>query len=108
MTKRDNLWILLTLFLLLSSCDNKTKHDLPLSDVEERWGIRYQKELEDSLAKEKAPKDEPVIETFTKPARVSRRYSSSEVISSSDNMRGFDPASEDDMDVKIEATTYNK
>ena len=88
------------LFLLLSllSCGNKAKSDLPVTDVEEGWGDRYQKELEDSLDSEKTLKDEAEKETVSSPASVSSRSGSSRIHSSSDNMRGFDPASEDDMD----------
>lgn len=92
------LWLILTAVVLLLSCGNKTKNNLPVSDVEEGWGERYQKELEDSLAKEKALHDEPVKETVTNPTSVSNSSGSSRVHSSSDNMRGFDPASEDDME----------
>ncbi len=75
--------------------------------MEEGWGERYQKELEDSLAREKALHDETTKDAV-KTMSVSSSSGSSGVHSSSDNMRGFDPASEDDMDVKIEAATYNK
>ena len=71
---------------------------MPLSDVEEGWGERYQKELEDSLAKEKALHEEANKETVAKPMSNCSSSGSSEVHSSSDNMRGFDPASEDDME----------
>ena len=93
-----NRWLILTTIVLLLSCGNKAKSDLPVTDVEEGWGESYQKELEDSLEREKAIKDEAEKETFAKPASVSNRSSSSKIRSSSDNMRGFDPASEDDMD----------
>ena len=92
------LGLIFTAVVLLLSCGNKTKNDLPSSDVEEGWGERYQKELEDSLAKEKALHDEPVKETVTNPTSVSNSSGSSRVHRSSDNMRGFDPASEDDME----------
>ena len=85
-------------FLLLLSCGNKAKSDLPLSDVEEGWGERYQKELEDSLAREKALYEEPTKDAVAKPTSISSSSGSSKIRSSSDNMRGFDPASEDDMD----------
>jgi len=93
-----NRWLILTAVVLLLSCGNKAKNNLPVSDVEEGWGERYQKELEDSLAKEKALHDEPVKETVTNPTSVSNSSGSSRVHRSSDNMRGFDPASEDDME----------
>ena len=92
------LWFIFASIVLLLSCGNKDKSDLPLSDVEEGWGERYQKELEDSLAREKALHEETTKETVAKPTSVSNSSVSSEVHSSSDNMRGFDPASEDDME----------
>ena len=92
------LWLILTVAVLLLSCGNKTKSDLPLSDVEEGWGERYQKELEDSLAKEKALHEEATKETVAKPMSSCSSSGSSGVHSSSDNLRGFDPASEDDME----------
>ena len=91
------LWLILTPVVLLSSCGNKAKSDLPLSDVEEGWGERYQKELEDSLAREKALHNEATKVTVVKPMIGCSSSGSSEVHSSTDNMRGFDPASEDDM-----------
>ena len=93
-----NLGVILTAVVFLLSCDNKAKSDLPVTDVEEEWGDRYQKELEDSLDSEKTLKDEAEKETVSCPASVSSRSGSSRIHSSSDNMRGFDPASEDDMD----------
>ena len=92
------LWFIFASIVLLLSCGNKAKSDLPLSDVEEGWGERYQKELEDSLAREKALNDEPEKESVAKPMSVSNSSGSSRGHSSSDNMRGFDPASEDDME----------
>ena len=93
-----NRWLILLAVLLLLSCGNKAKSDLPVTDVEEEWGDRYQKELEDSLDSEKTLIDEAEKETVSSPASVSSRSGSSRSHSSSDNMRGFDPASEDDMD----------
>ena len=92
------LGLIFTAVVILLSCGNKAKSDLPLSDVEEGWGERYQKELEDSLAKEKALHEETTKEPVAKPMSVSSSSVSSEFHRSSDNMRGFDPASEDDMD----------
>ena len=90
------LWLILTPVVLLLSCDNKAKSDLPMSDLEEGWGERYQKKLEDSLAREKALHDETTKESVAKPTSISSSSGSSEVHRSSDNLRGFDPASEDD------------
>ena len=92
------LGLIFTAVAILLSCGNKAKDNLPVSDVEEGWGERYQKELEDSLAKENTLNNEPAKEAVAKPTNVSNRSSSSKIRSSSDNMRGFDPASEDDMD----------
>jgi len=92
------LWFIFASIVLLLSCGNKAKSDLPLSDVEEGWGERYQKELEDSLAREKALHEETIKEPVAKPTSVRNSSGSSEVHSSSDNMRGFDPSSEDDME----------
>ena len=93
-----NRWLILTTVVLLLSCGNKAKSDLPVTDVEEGWGDRYQKELEDSLDREKTLIDEAEKETVAKPMSVRNSSGSSRSHSSSDNMRGFDPASEDDMD----------
>ena len=91
-------WYVSIIIICLFSCGNKTNNITPTSDVEEGWGERYQKELEDSLAKEKTLHDEPVKETVTNPTSVSNSSCSSKLHRSSDNMRGFDPASEDDME----------
>ena len=93
-----NHWLILTAVVLLLSCGNRAKSDLPLSDVEEGWGERYQKELEDSLAREKTLNNEPAKDAVANPTSVIYSSGPSKVHSSSDNMRGFDPASEDDMD----------
>ena len=91
-------WYVSIIIICLFSCGNKTNNITHTSDVEEGWGERYQKELEDSLAREKALNDEPEKESVAKPMSVSNSSVSSRVHSSSDNMRGFDPASEDDME----------
>ena len=93
-----NRWLILATVVLLLSCGNKAKSVLPVTDFEDEWGERNQKELEDSLDREKTLKDEAEKETVSSPASVSNRSSSSKIHSSSDNMRGFDPASEDDME----------
>ena len=91
-------WYVSIIIICLFSCGNKTNNITPTSDVEEGWGERYQKELEDSLAKEKALHDDPEKESVAKPMSVSNSSGSSRLHSSSDNMQGFDPASEDDME----------
>lgn len=91
-------WYVSIIIICLFSCGNKTNNITPTSDVEEGWGERYQKELEDSMAREKALHDETTKETVTNPTSVSNSSGSSRVHRSSDNMRGFDPASEDDME----------
>ena len=92
------LGLIFTAVVLLLSCGNKAKSDLPMSDLEEGWGERYQKELEDSMAKEKTLHDEPAKDAVANPPSVTSSSGSSKVHSSSDDMRGFDPASEDDME----------
>ena len=86
--------------MLLMGCSNKSRHDVPPSDMEEGWGEKYQKEL-DSIKKEKANKPDDVVpeRTYTPSSKSgSSSYSSSKDDDDYDNMRGFDPASEDDMD----------
>ena len=60
----------LSLVLLILSCANKNKHELPNSDTEIGWGEEYLKEQNDSLIKEKETikekKDENVSETDKK------------------------------------------
>lgn len=96
----------LSLVLLILSCANKNKHELPNSDTEIGWGEEYLKEQNDSLIKEKdtikEKKDENVSEPDKKSSlsSSSHSYYNSEEVDShheTDNMRGFDPASEDDM-----------
>ena len=91
-------WYVSIIIICLFSCGNKTNNITPTSDVEEGWGERYQKELEDSMAKEKVLHEETTKETVAKPMSVRNSSGSSRSHSSSDNMRGFDPASEDDME----------
>lgn len=90
-------WYVSIIIICLFSCGNKTNNITPTSDLEEGWGERYQKELDDSLAREKVLNDEPAKNAVVNPTSVSSSSGSSGVHRSSDNMRGFDPASEDDM-----------
>jgi predicted flap endonuclease-1-like 5' DNA nuclease len=83
-----------------ANCTGKAPEPAPKDDVEERWSERV--EEVDTVAKKEEPvKEEPVEEKSVKststPSR-SRTYSSSRRNNDYDNMRGFDPASEDDMD----------
>ena len=83
--------------VLMLSCGNKSKQELPPSDVEEGWGDRYQKEMIDTI---KTVKVETPAEEHQTKSRVSTSNASSYTSDDDDydNMRGWDPASEDDMD----------
>ena len=90
---------ILLLALFLMACGNKSQHELPPSDVEEGWGERYQREL-DSIRKVKAevPDEELPSKSYMPSSHSSGSYSSSRDDDDYDNMRGWDPASEDDME----------
>lgn len=89
--------IILLIGLLFWACGNKSQQDLPPSDVEEGWGEKYQKELDSVREKTIVPDKEPPSKSYTPSSHSSSTYSSSRD-DDYDNMRGFDPASEDDMD----------
>ena len=87
-------FLLLLVFLIASqSCSNKSKQELPQQEIKKEWKTEeHHPTLADTIKKEtptnKQQKKVPV-------AKPTRRTSSSK---SDENMRGFDPASEDDMD----------
>ncbi len=99
---KKGIYILLIFFLLLS-CDNKKHHELPKSDLEIGWGEKYMKELEDYLKLEKERVEAEKVNST--PASKKGSISSSSPLCDKDeahhhapdNMRGFDPPSEDDM-----------
>ena len=82
------------LILILSACGNKSRHAEPIV-------YENQPEMERSMIdtatsiQEESPK---LKEKQTAPVSSSSSSSHSQKSSSYDNMRGFDPASEDDMD----------
>lgn len=89
------------LMLAISACGNKSRRVRPSADRDKV--VKEQYHQADSSKKEEAKtqqeetrnkKDE--VKVPSTPASSSRRRSSSS--SNYDNMRGFDPASEDDMD----------
>ena len=92
-----NLWFILIVFVLLLSCGNKTGRDVSTSDYEEGWGDNYQRASVDSLTKEESLKNE-ANKNLSNPTSFHNSSCSSNKHNTSDNMRGFDPASEDDMD----------
>ena len=89
--------IILLVALLLVACGNKSKQGLPPSDVEEGWGEKYQEDMVDTV---KTVKIEAPSEEHQARSRVSTSNTSSYTSDDDDydNMRGWDPASEDDMD----------
>ena len=91
------------LSVLITGC--KGCHQVPPSDVKEGWGETYQKEKSDTLkpykivtpGKDRKEKKEERARGHGS-SSDSGSYSSSRDEEDYDNMRGFDPASEDDMD----------
>lgn len=93
--------IILLVALLLIGCGNKSRPDVPPSSYEDNRR-EEPKKLEPYKikgAKEEAPKKEETAKSNTPSSKSgSSSYSSSRDDDNYDNMRGFDPASEDDMD----------
>ena len=85
---------------LLANCTGRASEPAPSDYVEDGWSERV--EMVDTIAtKEELVKEDPVEEKRVKKTRNPSRsstYSSSRSNDDYDNMRGFDPASEDDMD----------
>lgn len=84
----------------LANCKGRSPEPAPSDNVEDRWSEKV--EAVDTVAPKKEPvKEEPAEQKSVKktstPSRSST-YSSSRSSDDYDNMRGFDPASEDDMD----------
>ena len=84
---------ILSVSLLLLSCQNKSRQEYSPTLIEDRIEESYQ--LPDTAMTEevKGQQEEVKVPSSSSPA-PSRSHESS----SYDNMRGFDPASEDDMD----------
>ena len=81
--------------LLFVACGNKSRQGLPPSDVEDGWGEKYQKVKVDTV---KAEDSEKVEQANGRGSSTGIGSYSSSRDDDDDNMRGFDPASEDDMD----------
>ena len=94
--KRESIIILLSLLLL--SCGNKSKQGFPSSDVEDGWGEKYQKEMADTIKTVMAEGSEKVELVNGRSSSTGAGSYSSSRDDDYDNMRGFDPVSEDDMD----------
>ena len=90
MGRANYITIFFFLILIFTSCENKTKH--AESVVFDKQSVVEQSAPDTtSSVQEEAPKTEA-------PVSSSSSSSHSQKSSSYDNMRGFDPASEDDMD----------
>ena len=107
--------IVLTAVLFLS-CGNVNKREFPSPDFELERGVERTETVADTVMNETAPEEEKVIEktpvvapeskkgSGSSSSAKSKSYSSTKSSRSSssmrriDNMRGFDPASENDMD----------
>ena len=107
--------IVLTAVLFLS-CGNVNKREFPSSDIEMEWVEERTETVADTAMSETSPEEEKVIEktpvvapeskkgSGSSSSAKSKSYSSTKSSRSSssmrhsDNMRGFDPASENDMD----------
>jgi len=78
------------LILIFTSCENKTKHAEPVVYENQYF---HEQSVPDttSSVQEETPKTAAPVSTSSSSSR-------SQKSSSYDNMRGFDPASEDDMD----------
>lgn len=94
--KRESVILLLSLLLL--SCGNKSKQGFPSSDVEDGWGEKYQMEMDDTVKTVKAEGSENEKQANGRSSSTGIGSYSSSRDDDYDNMRGFDPASEDDMD----------
>lgn len=90
--------IILLLSVLLLSCGNKSWQRLTSSDVEDGWGEKSQMEMVDTVNTVKAEGSEKVEQANGRSSSTGIGSYSSNRDDDYDNMRGFDPASEDDMD----------
>ena len=85
---------ILMLVLLCLACDNKTRQTVPIIYDDKSIVEQVKPDTVATAVQNEAPK---VEEKTSVPASSSSSYRSYKS-SSYDNMRGFDPASEDDMD----------
>lgn len=100
MQYRSRVVIILSCFGLtvtvLSSCNGKGGH-FPMADEEEYPASLTQKD-EDTVEASPAIEETPVKPTPSAPANSATTSTEKTTMTEPDNMRGFDPASEDDMD----------
>ena len=91
--------IIVGVSLLVLSCGNNMKKEPSIYHEEDRGEV-YETEKVDSITKIELQEIKEEGTKGKKPVVSSRTYSSSssDVDDEDDNMRGFDPASEDDMD----------
>ena len=85
---------ILTLSLLLLSCQNKSRQEYSPTLIETQSEESYQQP--DTTVNEEFKAQQKEVKTSSTP--TSSSSSRSHESSGYDNMRGFDPASEDDMD----------
>lgn len=93
---KKSIFILISaLFLIACSNDRQQQSH----DAENRWNGQYSVVQEDPTSQEASPTDS-VESPIDKPTAASSasKGTTKQSSKSSDNMRGFDPASEDDMD----------
>jgi len=86
---------ILTLSLFLLSCGNKSRKEYPPTLVETQSEELYQQP--DTAVTEEVKGQQEEVKVPSTPNASSSSYSHGSS-GQSDNMRGFDPASEDDMD----------
>ena len=85
------LFLAITCMLMFSSCGNKANDSEASIDEEQSVMERVEEDTIRASVKEDMPKEEKA----STPVSAASRF---HVSTSNDNMRGFDPASEDDMD----------
>ena len=91
-----NVLSILTLSLLLLSCQNKSRQEYSPTLTGTQSEKSYQQP--ETAVKEEMKGQQEEVKTSSTPTSSSSSSSRSHESSSYDNMRGFDPASEDDMD----------
>jgi len=88
------IFVIMSVMLLLS-CDNKSRQTEPINNDDQVSAEQSESDIIASSVQEEVPE---VKEKPSTPISYSASSSRSHKSSSYDNMRGFDPASEDDMD----------
>ncbi|MBP5323451.1 MAG: hypothetical protein J6Y84_06620 [Bacteroidaceae bacterium] len=91
--KKAYFFLLLVFLIASQSCTNKSKQEPLQQEIKKEWKIVEHHPAPADTVKKEIPANKQ--EKKVSAAKPVRRTSSSK---SDDNMRGFDPASEDDMD----------